>query len=193
MICSASKEIYIDLPGEDKQEINDAFDKRYQIAYIKNANDSMPKFLFDSYFHCFDKICSLITKDGPVGLGAWIRYETYNFNTKSGKLLSNDELLKTLNIEKEMVKRRILDELRALDLIYCDDPFDTRPCIYDSHDSPENVAKFYSPEMNEQSLLILNDQGKLELLYSIKNTENLHIKPYDGNLSSWLFPIQLTE
>lgn len=188
-----AKEIYINLPGEDILKINESFEEKYQMAYIKNTHKSTPIFFFDSYFHCFDTICSLITKDGPVRRGEWINYETFNFDTERKMLMSNDELLETLNVEKEEIGKILEEELKNLGLTVCNNPSDKKPCVYNSTNLPTNRGYYITAEINDDSLLILNDQGKLEILFSVENIDNFNMKPYNGNTTPVLYPIQLTE
>lgn len=82
--------------------------------------------------------------------------------------MSNDELLETLNVEKEEIGKILEEELKNLGLTVCSNPSDKKPCVYNSTNSPTNRGYYSTTEINDDSLLILNDQGKLEILFSIR-------------------------
>lgn len=188
-----AKEIVLNMQGEEIAAINQEFKERYDLAYIKNSKKSIPLFLFDSYFHCFDNICSLIVKDGLLSSGEHIQYRVYNLDTKDGKLLTNDELIEVLGADRNLMEEKLQSEIEDLGLVQCTDPFDTRACLYDNDNLPENVRYNYVAEINNESLLLLNDKGKLELLFSINNAKELDAKPYNGNNVSYLYPLQLVD
>lgn len=186
-------ELELNIQDDKVEQINQAFKERFDLAYTKNVGKTVPLFLFDSYYHCLDSICTLITKDGPTSLGEHIQYEVYNIDIEYSKLLTNDELLEKLNIDKKIITVRLQDEIEKLGLIQCEDPFESQACIYDNDNLPENVTYNYPAEISDKSLLILNDKGKLELIFSIKNAEVLNITPYNGNVVSYLYPLQLVD
>lgn len=186
-------EIALNIQDDKVKQINQAFKERFDLAYTKNTGKTIPLFLFDSYYHCFDSICTLITKYGPIALGEHIQYDVYNIDIEDSKLLTNDELLEKLNIDKEIITVRLEEEIEKLGLIQCEDPFESQACIYDNDNLPENVVYNYPAEISDQSLLILNDKGKLELIFSIKNAKTLNVTPYNGNVISYLYPLQLVD
>lgn len=186
-------EIALNIQDDKVEQINQAFKERFDLAYMKNVGKTVPLFLFDSYYHCFDSICTLITKDGPTSLGEHIQYEVYNIDIEDSKLLTNVELLEKLNIDKEIINVRLQEEIEKLGLIQCEDPFESQACIYDNDNLPENVTYNYPAEISDKSLLILNDKGKLEIIFSIKNTETLNVTLYNSNVASYLYPLQLVD
>ena len=190
-------EVALNIQDEKAEQINNHLKERYEFYYQRHLADTYPLHMIDAYYHCFDNICSLIVKDGlPFEREYHIDYGIYNIDIEEGKLLTNDELLKMMNIDKEDAEECLQSEIERLGLIECENPYyDPRPCIYNHDNRPEHVVQHYPAEISERSFLILNDKGKLELLFHIENVGQLDVRPYNGNPITIpnLYPLQLVD